>query len=98
MRKQDEMTIPVSRWVLEKNYFNVYLVDNFRSKFIEWSCFEHDGYSLFEDKKALDLFLDTVGNCKEISVYQFPDSEDYFEETDDNFVIPRHLFKLKGEK
>ena len=98
MRKQDNMAIPKRRRVLEKNYFNVYLVDNFRSKFIEWSCFEHDGYSLFEDKKALDLFLDTVGNCKEISVYQFPDSEDYFEETDDNFVIPRHLFKLKGEK
>ena len=98
MRKQDKMTIPKSRWLLEKSYFNVYLVDNFRGKYIEWHSIENEDSPLITNDCDMEDFLDAVGSFKVISVYQFPDSEDYFEETDDNFVIPRHLFKLKGEK
>ena len=93
------MNVPKSQWIIEKVFFKVKLVDNFKSEYIGWMS------EVGHDHDDLDMlkFIENVTNQDTVELYQFPsqkpwdndDSEqDYFERLDDNHVIPRILFEL----
>lgn len=89
-------TIPASNWVLDKVYFEVKLVDDFSSLYKEWFIKENGGI-----EAGVGLFISNLQVNPTISIYRFPNElktstapHDFFEQDDDNFVIPRELFKL----
>ena len=86
--------IKQSYWRLEKVYFTVSPVNDFFNKYKEWFVNE-DGS--FPDSAA--EFAEKINTNDFIQVYKFPQKRtdiehDYFEMSDDNHVIPRHLFEL----
>ena len=94
------MKIPKCNWRLEKVYFKAELVDNFKSEYLEWYVDEcgHD-----RDDSELNNFILRIEQEDTVMLYQFPnevpmsqqeDDFDYFEQVDDNHVIPRKLFNL----
>lgn len=95
------MQIPKSSWVIKKVYFKVRLVEDFEQKYREYM------YSIGESEDSLadSNFGYVVWNWLQqeyLWLYEFPeeithwecrDGVDYFEEEDDDWVIPRHLFE-----
>lgn len=85
---------PSSQWVIDRNYFTVKPVEQFKEKYLTW-LEEYD--SGFKYTKELSAFLDYMGKNDFVQVYEYPHNnplKDYFEMTDDNHVIPRELFHL----
>ena len=89
---------PASQWVIDKNYFTVKPVDHFRVKYFEWL----KGYDPeAAHTNAMDDFLDYMTRNDFVQVYEYPHEsplKDYFEMTDDDHVIPRHLFTIVLDK
>lgn len=85
---------PQSQWVIDKNYFTVKPVDSFRLKYFEWLK-DYDPEA--KHTTELDVFLDYMTRNDLVQVYEYPHEnpvKDYFEMSDNNHVIPRHLFTL----
>lgn len=85
---------PKSQWVIDKNYFTVKIIDNFKSKYLEWLK-EYDTEA--EYTEDMGDFLDYMTRNEFVQVYEYPHEnpiKDYFEMSDDNYVMPRHLFDL----
>jgi hypothetical protein len=103
------MEVPKSSWIVNKVYFEVTLVDNFKEKYLEWLRKYEGAESVKQlwDNDTGDLllrFLQRVCNRPTMEVYQFPCDvhyhssadhlQDYFERQDDNHVIPFELFTI----
>ena len=85
---------PASQWVIDKNYFTVKPVEHFKLKYFEWLK-DYDPEA--KHTEDTDIFLDYMTKNDFVQVYEYPHEsplKDYFEMSDDNHVIPRHLFIL----
>ena len=95
------MQIPKSGWVVKEVYFKAKLVDDFEQKYLE---FMHS-IGEIEDPLEDSDFNNAVYRWLQqdyVWLYEYPeemcyggycDGVEYFEEEDDNWVIPRHLFE-----
>ena len=95
------MNIPKSGWIIGHVYFKVKMVDNFREVMYNHLS-ENDTLDIHEfmdsgDIMELDIFCKSLAG-KVVDMYQFPDSEDYFEKEDDNWCLPRQAFVLLEEE
>lgn len=84
--------IPQSYWRIERVYFTAKPVDDFLKKYKEWFKSEDGSFPA-----SAAEFAERISKNDFIQLYQYPqnrkDTEhDYFEMTDDNHVVPRHLF------
>ena len=97
--------IPKSTWVLNKVYFPVKVVDDFKEGYFKWLR-EYDVIPTDEEElNKLNEFIHYIikrsyRDCLELyefptkGCYDFSGEYDYFEKDDCNYVIPRHLFEL----
>ena len=87
-----DIEIPQSYWRIEKVYFTATPVVDFLKRYEEWLKGEGETLSNVSAE-----FAERISKNDFIQLYQFPQKRtdvehDYFEMTDDNHVIPRHLF------
>ena len=91
-----ELKVPASNWILDRAFFEVELVDDFKSLYKEW--YKEENGSIDD---SVDDFILSMQEHPTSDVYQFPSEtsnpdvpHDYFERYDDCYVIPRNLFNL----
>lgn len=99
--------IPKSSWCVNKVYFKVKLVDDFKNKYTQ-DLMKNEGYT--EEELAEEDFHEVVDSWLSkdyIEIYQQPqewsslgsaimrdESADYFEKEDDNWTIPFYLWEV----
>ncbi len=104
------MKIPKSTWTVNKNYFEVKLVEDFKEKYVGWQL----AYNVELDELMAQGVVEVIDNWQHrsdngvLELYQFPmeasnqcycaeiieKDSEYFERLDDDWVIPRHLFEV----
>lgn len=88
----------MSDFVLRKAYFKVKITDGFFNHLlnhmvIDECSSEDEVRKAYDSKGEMTYFCNKISG-KIVDVYQFPNSDDYFEMVDDSFVIPEHLFSI----